>query len=126
MTTLRDKLRPVPSEHQEQVTLMHWWAVYPRKGDAVLFAIPNGGARNPRTGAMLKNEGVMPGIPDLCLIHAGKAFFIELKKQRGGRLSTSQIAAHKRLSKAGCITAVCYGWHEAQAFIENILDEEVG
>lgn len=33
----------------------------------LLFAIPNGGARNVITGAMLKRQGVRKGIPDLFL-----------------------------------------------------------
>ncbi len=33
----------------------------------MLFAIPNGGDRDPRVGAKLKQEGVRRGVPDLCL-----------------------------------------------------------
>src|SRR5260221_619127 len=63
--------RPVgPTEHQEQCVVISWWwlqhEIYAIPGFA-LFAVPNGGARDPITGSRLKAEGVRRGTPDLIL-----------------------------------------------------------
>jgi len=68
-----------PSEHQIQHALIAWWEIK-HKGyglpEFALFAVPNGGARNAVTGAILKREGVRKGVCDLILLcpnkyHAG-------------------------------------------------------
>lgn len=73
------------TEHQLQAALISWWwrechafalPVY------ALFAIPNGGARNPITGSNLKAEGVRRGTPDLMLAVpkcGAYGLFIEMK-----------------------------------------------
>jgi hypothetical protein len=48
-----------------------------------MFAIPNGGLRDPRTAASLKAEGVKSGVPDVFLPiprHGLAGLFIELKR----------------------------------------------
>lgn len=52
-------------EHRIQCGIIEWYDI--RYGDNMLFAIPNGGARDSRTGAMLKREGVRAGIWDMFL-----------------------------------------------------------
>ena len=57
------------------------------------FAIPNGGARNAITGAMLKREGVKKGVFDVFIGWArnGKhGLFLEFKKQKGGTVTPEQ------------------------------------
>jgi len=52
----------------------------------LLHAIPNGDWRGWGTGVKLKAQGVIPGIPDLCLpVPRGEfhGFYLELKKARG-------------------------------------------
>lgn len=54
-------------ESKLQESCVKWFdAQYPEYRQ-LLFAIPNGGARNVITGAMLKRQGVRKGIPDLFL-----------------------------------------------------------
>src|SRR5512146_3037070 len=88
-----------PHEHAEQVALMrqvkrhqrdHWEL-------GLLYAVPNGGARFKATAAALQDEGVQAGVPDLCLpVPAGghHGLWIELKRERGGRVEPAQ---HERL-----------------------------
>jgi hypothetical protein len=52
-------------EHRIQCGIIDWYDL--RYGDGMLLAIPNGGARDARTGAMLKREGVRAGVWDLFL-----------------------------------------------------------
>ena len=47
------------------------------------FAVPNGGARDAKTGKKLKAEGVKPGVPDIALVINGAPHFLELKTERG-------------------------------------------
>jgi hypothetical protein len=85
----------VPSEHQSQCAVISWWrlacAGY-QLPEFALFAIPNGGARDPITGSRLKAEGVRPGVPDLMLAAKRKNYsglFIEMKKH-GNHPTTTQ------------------------------------
>ena len=55
----------------------------------VWFAVPNQGARNPRSAAILKGLGVKAGVADLVLFHEGRAYALEIKAS-GGRLTPAQ------------------------------------
>ena len=44
------------------------------------FHVPNGGRRNPREGARLKKQGVIPGVADLAIMWKhGKIVYVEVK-----------------------------------------------
>ena len=47
---------------------------------------------SPIEAAILKGQGVTPGIPDLALIRDGRAYALELKTDNG-RLSPAQVEA---------------------------------
>lgn len=67
---------------------MNWFRLNYKK--YIIFAVPNGEKRNLLTAIRLKKEGVLAGIPDLCiLLSDGKFFFIEMKSVKG-RLSKNQ------------------------------------
>lgn len=75
----------------------------------LIFAIPNGGARSEKTGAMLKAEGVVAGIPDLMLPVKRPPYgclFIEVKAP-GRKPSKVQCAMIERLRAAGNAVDVC-------------------
>ena len=72
----------------------------------LLHAIPNGGKRDIRTAAMLKAEGVKPGVPDICLPvpRGGKhGLYIELKRRKGGTVSKAQEAWIRALMAQGFV-----------------------
>lgn len=112
-------------EHEEQRTLMQWWALYSKsKGlsECLLFAIPNGGFRHISVAMKLKQEGVRAGVPDLFLaLPRGNyhGLFIEMKKAKGGRVSDSQNAVMTSLVRQGYACAVCHGWTAARLQIER-------
>jgi hypothetical protein len=113
------------SESHEQAMLVQWWRIagFKLAPNAVLAAIPNGGARSAVTGARLKAEGVVAGMPDLVLLCArcGRhALFIEMKTKRG-RVSESQRGLFPLLEAQGYGVAVCRGWHEAAETVEAYL-----
>lgn len=116
------------SESREQQELFRWWDMYRSQYPAALmFAVPNGGARSAITGARLKAEGVLAGVPDVFLAYpAGglHGLFIEMKRARGGTTSTAQKIVGELLSRAGYGVAVCHGWQEARDYIEQYLARE--
>ena len=114
------------SEHAEQVSLMAWWHLWSKQNapGVLLYAIPNGGARNLITGRRLKAEGVMAGIPDLFLAAprgAWHGLFLELKRNKGGRVSEAQKAVMARLEGQGYRCLVAHGVVEARQHIENYM-----
>jgi hypothetical protein len=121
--------KPVgPSEHQEQASVISWWALQHQQYNLPvysLFAVPNGGARDAITGSRLKAEGVRRGTPDLVLakpigVHHG--LYIEMKAQ-DGRESPEQQEFGKYLESVGYKFAFCYGAAPAIELIETYLAE---
>lgn len=118
--------RIIPSEHTQQALLISWADLvkgqYPEL--QLLFAIPNGGARSARAGAMLKREGVKAGVPDLCLPVARRiwhSLYIELKAG-DGRLSEKQKDWVEALSQQGNLVAVAYSFEEAKGILVDYLE----
>ena len=100
---------PVPSEHAEQVTFVQWFRrQYP---SAWIFAVPNGGDRNPIVAGKLKAEGVSRGVPDLYI--PAWRLWIEMKRQKGGRLSAEQREWIAYLGSIGDTVIVGHGAQDA-------------
>ena len=113
------------SEHSEQVALFEWAAWVEPKLPALrlMFAIPNGGKRDPRTGAMLKAEGVRAGVPDILLAYPIGAYagcFVELKVGKN-TISDSQEQWIDRLRAAGYFVDIAWGWQSAARVIADYL-----
>lgn len=71
--------------------------------------------------ANLKSQGHYSGIPDLVvLLGNGKICFIELKRQKGGKVSEEQKKWIEYLNKNGYPAKVCKGCNEAIEFIEQL------
>lgn len=114
-------------ESQMQRALIQWWHLACRRfgvAEALLFSIPNGGARTAITGAILKAEGARKGAPDLMLavprrprhssmftIEHYAALFLELKR-RDGVLSPEQKTFHALLQSQGYKVVVCWSLQE--------------
>ena len=88
------KKRPsCPPESEEQKALFDWWQRTPYARHFVMYHIPNGGRRDKITGARLKAEGVVAGVPDVFLASPRQGFhglYIEMKRQRGGTVQDTQ------------------------------------
>lgn len=122
-------MRVYTNEATEQTWLFEWLAQmarlkYPEL--ALAHHIPNGGSRNAIEAARLKAQGVKAGIPDICIPVARKGFhglYIELKRQRNGRLSDAQKDMILRLRQEGYKVEVCKGFQEAANVIEEYMRE---
>ena len=80
--------------------------------DVRIFAIPNGGSRSQSAGAKLKAEGVSAGVPDL-FVPAWR-LWIEMKRQKGGRVSPEQTDWMQYLESLGHTCLLCPGSENAQ------------
>ena len=49
--------------------------------------------------------------------------FIEMKRQKGGKVSDAQKAWISALIDQGYLAVVCYGWKDAAELIEDYLEE---
>jgi hypothetical protein len=109
--------RYAESETQRAVHQYLSWSLPP---DAVHFAIPNGLMRSQKARARAQGEGVMAGVPDLCVIHRGRAIFIELKSGRGV-MSPAQRSMAQRLVYAGAAVCCCRTVPEVEAALRREL-----
>jgi len=105
----------VSSEYQEQAGFLIWWKQ--RYPTVLIFSIPNGEYRMPKTAMKLKVTGVVKGIPDLMVPEWH--LFIELKRKEGGVLSPSQKKMIAHLRTIGYTVIVGYGATDAS---KQVLD----
>lgn len=87
---------------------------------SLIHATPNGGKRHISVAVKLKREGVKAGFPDVSIpvprgIYHGA--YIEMKKEKGGRVSPEQKWWIEKLQEQGYAVAVCNGFNQAQDFI---------
>lgn len=91
----------------------------------LMHAIPNGGWRGKHVGALLKAEGVLSGIPDLCLPLAKSGFhglYMELKTGKG-HVGHEQWEILERLHTNGYFVRVVNSVGVAVEIIWNYLEE---
>lgn len=113
-------------EHREQAALFAWARLAEKRYPALalLFAVPNGGARSAVTGARLKAEGVRRGVPDVWLPVARGGYHglvMEIKAGKG-RTTNEQRAWLAALTAEGWLALVCMGSDEAMEAILRYLD----
>lgn len=78
--------KPGHVESDLQIRCVKWFAYQYQHLRPLLFAVPNGGRRDARTGAILKAEGVHAGVSDLLLLYPSRKYHglcIEMKKKDG-------------------------------------------
>ena len=108
---------PTRTEHVEQREFVSWFRkTYPA---IRILAIPNGSQRSRTTGARLKAEGVVAGVPDL-LIPAWN-LWIEMKRADGGSVSTQQKDWHRYLESIDHTVLVCAGFSQAKEKVEELV-----
>lgn len=110
MTTRRPSpLRRKDGEHLTQKACVEWFNLSKPRLRGCLVAVPNGGRRDAKTGARLRDEGVVAGCADLLLLVPNKFYgclCIEMKTEEG-RQSAAQKAWQETIAKAGNKYVVC-------------------
>lgn len=108
-------------EHDLQVACVQWFRMqYPR---LMIFAVPNGGERNIKTASRLKNEGVLSGVADLCILVPNDKFhglFIEMKYGKN-KQSQSQIDFQKYAESHGYAYCLCYDFESFICIVNSYL-----
>lgn len=116
------------TEHAHQVALFMWIATtIPKYPEARwIYAIPNGGKRDPITANRLKSEGVKSGVSDICLPFAKQGyhgFYIEMKKPKG-KESPEQKEFGAFLTQQGYLYTMCDSWDKARDAIQWYLGQQ--
>ena len=112
------------NESTLQRACVTWFRLAPRRYSGVFFSVPNGGARNVVTGAILKAEGALRGVSDLILlVPRGRwhGLCIEMKAE-GGRQSPHQKAFEQAATEQGYRYIVIRSFDEFRAEIEKYLN----
>lgn len=115
------------SEHALQVQVVSRSLALAERHPEVcmLHAVPNGDFRGWGVGVKLKAEGVIPGVPDICMpVPKGgfHGFYMELKKA-GGHVRNDQWEFMEALHAQGYFVRVTNHLPTALEIIANYLDE---
>lgn len=119
--------KPQDEEHRIQASCVRWFRLKHPKMMHNLFAVPNGGRRDARTGARLKAEGVLPGVADLILLKSNRfygALLIEMKTvEKGSSQSDSQRWWQGEITKDGYKYVVCRSVEDFMNEVEDYLGQ---
>ena len=105
----------IPSEDREQAWLVSDWR---QSRTERIFHIPNGGKRGKLEAHRMKLAGVSPGVLDLHVPALG--LWIEMKRQKGGRLSEDQKDWKEYLEGIGHTVLICRGYVDAVRQLSDI------
>lgn len=113
------------SESKIQHTCVKWFRQTFPAVAKLLIAVPNGGYRPGKTGALMVYEGQVKGAPDLIFIFPSKGkatLCVEMKVphkkgRSAGRQSDEQKAWQTAVESYGSVYIVCHGLME---FIEGV------
>lgn len=112
----------IPTEEQEQLALVQWLELH----EIRYTHVPNEGKHKVQYRAKQKRLGVKPGVPDILIFDRPPLYpenvgvAIELKRQKGGRVTPEQIAWLEDLKARGWAVAVCRGAMEAIRFLQEL------
>lgn len=115
---MRKQTTPL-SESQIQHDCLTWFRLQYPKLASLLFAVPNGGRRDAKTGARMRYEGVQRGVADLLLIVPKKGYAslcIEMKTPKGVQ-SKFQKEWQRKAEKYHNKYVVC---HSLQEFMNEV------
>ena len=107
------------SEHEAQKGVFEFCRELMKTYPALkmLYAIPNGFRSNPEAAKWMKDEGLKPGVPDLCLPVARGGFhglYIEMKRKGGKKPTDDQCEWLHSLGREGYAAYCCMGREAAQ------------
>jgi hypothetical protein len=115
--TLNDSL--IPLEENEQMAFVQYLELRNIK----FTAIPNSTFTKSRRQKRKNHDmGLRPGLPDLVLILGNRLVFIEMKREKVGKVSVDQKEWIEAINNCQNGEAyVCYGYEEAKKLVEGIL-----
>jgi len=111
------------TESQLQQTCVRWFRYQFPYAAPFLIAVPNGGRRDAKTGALMKKEGAVAGVADLILFDPfGKKppLFIEMKLPKGVQ-SESQVRFQRAYTQAGYTYTICRTFDQFKELVINYV-----
>ena len=113
----------LPTEHQEQVTLVAFLELMVASKKILAFtAIPqNMWTRSIQQKMKAKREGVRKGFPDLVIVTGKEVIFLEMKRKKKGRVRPEQQIWLDILDNKKTRSNVCYGSDEAIDYLGSLL-----
>jgi hypothetical protein len=84
-----------PEDKIQKTIVAYIEAVVP---DVFVFAIPNAARRTRGGRAGNAVPGLRAGMPDLCFLHEGRPYFVEVKVPGGKGLSRAQVDCRRDLN----------------------------
>lgn len=112
-------------ESRIQAACVRWFNLQYPDYRGLLFAVPNGGARNAATGRILKAEGVVAGVADLILlvpIVGHNALCIEMKTEKG-RQQASQKEWQEKVESVGAKYVICRSFEQFVVEVEDYINK---
>ncbi len=85
--------------------------------DCFWFHVPNQRKQSLYMGQLFKRLGVRAGVPDLCFVHEGRFFGLELKAP-GGRSTENQLLARADIDAAGGYSSEAVGLDRALGVLQ--------
>ena len=116
----RTRRPPSNEEHLIQSACVRWFRLQYKQ--YLIWAVPNGGARNHVVAAQMKEEGQLPGVSDLVIVADHAILFVEMKTEKG-KQSEYQIEFEKRITRLGFQYVVCRSFDDFKATVEHWLNE---
>jgi len=104
-------------EQQIQLSLVQHLRRRGARG-AVWWHVPNGGYRRHAEAKILAGLGVRAGVADICVVHDGKFFALELKAP-GGCSTSAQMAFRDSINAAGGFATEATGLDAALHCLES-------
>ncbi len=123
--TLKKKTPHKREEECEQIKFVIWL----QKKGFRLHHSPNGGRRSIVEGAKFKRMGTSAGFPDIEVPYpCGKyhGFYIEMKPEKGGNLSSAQQEWLNYLREKGYFAEKAHGFLEAKEMFEHYISLNKG
>ena len=110
-----------------QKACVFWFRMQYPKLDRLLFSVPNGGWKSPIEAAIMKGEGVVPGVADLILLVANgnhHALCIEMKSPKG-RQSENQKIWQQAAERYGNAYVIVRSFEEFKQVIWEYFNDRI-
>lgn len=108
----------IPTEQAEQALFVQWLDMH----NLYYWHTPNSTyTKSWKQKSRNKIMGVQSGIPDLFVIVNNKLVGVEMKRTKGGVVSSNQKVWLERLNNANVPTKVCKGAQEAIKYIKEFM-----
>lgn len=114
--------------HEESIlqrNCVAWFRLQHRDLAPLLFAVPNGGGRSRIEAAIMKAEGVTPGVADLILLvprGGHNALCVEMKTPKG-KQSPAQKEWMAHAVKAGAVYFIARTFDGFREIVNNYLNQ---